>query len=134
MRSIMFFALLLLATIANKSFAADWVYVISNKDSDLTADKNSIRRSGDEARLWVKETHKNLYKRNSESKPYRVSMTLYAFKCSGREGAVVSNIFFADLERTIRTDSFKVNGEPAWRDVSPESINEALMNFACSTT
>lgn len=68
--------LLALLSMASNGYAADWVYVISKKDfsADLTADKDSIRRFGDEARVWAKWTHKEPYKDNIHSRPYRVSM------------------------------------------------------------
>ncbi|WP_448243724.1 surface-adhesin E family protein [Pseudoxanthomonas mexicana] len=125
--------LLALLSIAGNGYAADWVYLISKKDfsADLTADRDSIRRSGDEARVWAKWTHKESYKDNIHSRPYRISMEHYAFKCFAREKALVSYILYADLEMTERNYYYKTPGELEWSDVIPETIHEALMNLAC---
>lgn len=133
MRFLFAVALLILSGLSENCQASDWRYVDSTKDytAELTADVSSIRRTGDEARIWSKWIYDEPYNDGVHDEPYLVAMEQYSFRCFAREKALVSFIFYADVDMTEIKHHGKAPGELTWYDVVPDSIHENLMELAC---
>ena len=133
------FAALMLASLALAAplhcSAANWQVIGSSKEVVAYVDTDSIRRSGDRVKTWLKWewASQEEVPDSVPRKVYRSEKQLQVSDCKNRTLAIAQGIRYAEVDGGAVVDSYSVN-EKQWqfREAAPDTIGESIVRFACS--
>ncbi len=126
-----FLVTILLIVIAESSIASQWVLITANNDVQVFVDMQSLRRNGQDVKVWEKwifDRHKET-KSTSPKKKYDSAQILFKYHCD--EGT-------AHILELIQNDSSTLNDYfkyPETREYEikkePDSIMAAVFESVC---
>ena len=117
------------------SFSQDWIYI--GKDSE--GNKYSMRYNNatdllGNKKIWVKQESKNL-KYIKKGKSYSIlngySMNLIAFDCSARQIQLIRTVYYTSKGSEVYEPDLSLY-QREWKDVTPERIDEFILDKACT--
>ncbi len=117
------------------SDAATWVEIGRTSEATVFIDIDSVRKAGNRVKSWQKwNWTKPQYITNSyPTKSYLAEKSLQVSECQNRTTAVLERVFYTELDYRVIVDSATVDERSArFSEVVPETIGEAISNFACS--
>ena len=115
-----------LLALASAAAAADWVEATKGHDGRIVyLDIDSIRRSGDDVRVWVMH---DLSKVKSE-RARRVKYQL-AYKCADETLFTASVVSYAPNGDVLRSEQ-PIETRYDYKPVVPDTIGESLMKLVC---
>ncbi len=122
--------LITLLVLSHGTVYAEWMRVIEI-DEGLTAyvDPDTIRRKGELVKMWTLFDYKTV--RTVAATSYLSSRSQRQFDCAEERTRVLSFTWFSGK---METGDILVsnNDELKWQPVSPRTIDEFLLTFACS--
>jgi hypothetical protein len=127
--------LILLALLVGPPAAnsADWQKVGENDNFTSFVDVDTLLRSGDVVKAWVKAVFK-APQPMPDGNSFQASRELQYFRCTERQWAIKSIRFFKsttfDDNVVLRDDVDEV--ELKWRDIAPGTVAEGMMEFTCA--
>ena len=131
MRGIIFILLIVIC----KAPWAEWEYPSKTSDGKVTiyADKSTIRRSGEIAKMWTLQNY-NVYRTNSQRKKYRSEKALVAHNCKEEIVALISLVTYSDLwGKGNVVDSYTWNERDwEWDPIAPGGTGATQWEIACS--
>ncbi len=128
------FALFLAFTMSSSSLAATWVPIAANDDVVTYIDQDSIRRSGNRVKTWLKW----LWAKPAEipnsypKKTYLLEKQLQITDCANGTLTIAQGTRYADRDGNDAIDSY-IYEERNWRfsEAVPETIGESILKYAC---
>ena len=116
------------------SQAATWVEIGGNDEVAVFIDTDSIRKTGNRVKTWLKWnwTKAQDIPGSYPPKTYLAEKQLQVSNCQNRTLAVVQGVRYAALDGNWVVDSYTVD-EKIWKfsEVVPETIGETIINFTC---
>lgn len=106
--------------------AADWQPVAKDARSKSTyyVDTSSIRRTSSTVRFWIQTTYVN------DKDGWESSKSYHEVDCAERRmRQLASTVYYKDGR-----NSSGANGPNPWTYVTPESIGEILLDYACANS
>lgn len=133
MRAISLMLLAVLMICSPCAFAATWVRFSGAEPppAGFYFDQDSIRRSGDEVKLWTKQVHAEPKFFSGGGRPHLVALARFIFRCDSGERALIAAVFYADREMSEMIRHIEMDEAPVWEEVIPGSVENSLMALAC---
>jgi hypothetical protein len=128
------FVILLLFDFCAPAMASTWVPVEKSERYTYSVDRDSVRRVGGMVKAWVLASYAEEQKGvNPPYMPYQSAKDLYYFNCDAQQYSIVQETSYTGpfgTGQVVDTDARAF--DPKYlRDVVPETINEAILQFAC---
>jgi hypothetical protein len=128
------FTLFLTLVMSNASLAATWVQIAGNDDVLTYIDQESIRKSGNRVKTWLKwQWAKPSEILNSyPKKMYLLEKQLQINDCANGTITIAQGTRYADRDGIDAIDSY-IYEERNWKfsEVVPETIGETILKYAC---
>ena len=119
------------------AIASEWIAVAGNPSVAVYVDKQSLLRTGSKVKTWVKWVYVSPHevKGVHPKQFYRARADLSVYSCIDRTALNIQSTTFADAEMSNVMDKFSSKDfGNEFSDVAPDSISEALLEFACRET
>lgn len=113
-------------------YSQDWELVATGNNGDKYYMKREKVNSYGNPKVWTKTTHKSTYYYSGNKKipiTNATSMTLVEYDCSEKADKLISIVIYNSKGTVMNSLNFDF---PEWRNVTPESIGEAQLNFVCT--
>lgn len=113
-------------------YSQDWELVATANNGDKYYMKREKVNSYGNPKVWTKTTHKSTYYYSGNKKipiTNATSMTLVEYDCSEKADKLISIVIYNSKGTVMNSLNFDF---PEWRNVTPESIGEAQLNFVCT--
>lgn len=126
--------LVFLSAIADSSIASNWIYLSSGDYYKVFADSQSIQKTGQKVKVWIKIVYDKPQKGKAldPKKSIQSSKQLWAFLCNERNAAFLEVINYADKQSSSTEDSYSwPDTSSEYEGVPPDSKLETVMKFAC---
>lgn len=127
--------ILFIALLSSTANAADWRPLADSNDAKTFIDVQSIATSGKLRKAWFQ--HVELVDRegnqHTQYKKYAWTKALSYFSCEERTSATVQMLYYGGKvsEGNYLGGWSQKISEVALNDVAPDTIGEAMLNFAC---
>lgn len=104
------------------------------EDDELTAylDRESITRSGSEARLWTIDDYRKPQNDIAGKKPYLSVKARWIFDCSKRMSDVLIAFYYSEAMTAGEEVHAGAADQRSWDRVEPDSVGELAYRVACT--
>jgi hypothetical protein len=129
-----FIVAMLLSAFAGSSIASNWIYLSSGDDFKVFADSQSIQKTGQKVKVWIKIVYDKPQKGKAINPRKSIQSTkqLWAFLCNERNAAFLEVINYVDKQSSSIEDSYSwPDTSSEYEGVPPDSKLETVMKFAC---
>lgn len=105
-------------------------------DDELTAylDRESINRSGNEARMWTIDDYRKPQNDIPGKKPFLSVKAHWVFDCTKRMSDVLIAFYYAGPMAQGEEIHAAAAGQRSWDKVEPDSVGELAFRSACAGT
>jgi hypothetical protein len=131
-------AVILIAGFPGNAPGAEWIYFATTEKGQHYYDKQTIKRSSANVRVWEKAIYSEQGRRNAEAfltemgkykgqTPGHV-LTLDEFNCRETKGRSLSMIIYDIQGKRVASSP---EGGSEWSNIVPDSVYERLSNVVC---
>lgn len=116
--------------------ASRWAEVATGDNLTVYADTQSIRRSGQKVRVWLRWVYQSpvLVKGSYPQRHYQSQKTLEVYHCENRSAASLQMIRYAEPDGGEVVESLNGPDAPEQHsEVTPESVGEGILEYACKS-
>lgn len=129
------FLFIAFATNAGTALAAEWIVVGGNSKVETSVDIQSLRRSGEKIKVWIKW----IYEEPNEAegiyprKMYQSAKSLSIYNCAENSSITIQDILYSEKGGGEVIKSVTVTEAKArYSEVVPDSIGEAILQYVCT--
>ena len=119
--------LLLWTLIPCAAAAANWQQLFSDYEYSVAVDKDSIQRSGDIAKAWVRQHF--VIERHSGNYAYNILNGLNSFECKNKSVSLLQVAVFYD-DKAV--DSYTPNQSGGNRPIIPGTVEYFAYRYLCT--